>query len=269
MFKKDVVYNRRRDVHAKLGGNRQSGIADCSGQPYVLLFSNKSGSSYGYEDGWRQEDEVFIYTGEGQVGDMEWKRGNKAIRDHVANGKSLLLFEGTSTKGQVKFVGEFVCSEFLMSQRPDIDGNLRNAIQFLLSPSVISQVETVELQYETRDLSLNELRDIAVAKSRSAIASSTRTATTKIRERSAYVKAYVLKRADGHCEFSKQPAPFNRKDGSPYLEVRHVEMLAEGGSDDIRHCVAISPQIHREIHHGEHGGAINEKLKTYLIEIEK
>lgn len=268
MFKIGRIYNRRTQIHDVLGGNRQSGIANCSAAPHVLLFSNKSGSSYGYEDGWREGDEIFIYTGEGQVGDMKWDRGNKAIRDHLANGKSLLLFEGTNTKGQVRFLGDFTCSEFMMRQLPDIEGNLRNAIQFLLSPTAISQAETAELKPEIQDLSLKELRDIAVSKSKSSIASSTRTATTKVRERSAYVKAYVLRRADGHCEYSKQPAPFNRKDGSPYLEVHHVEMLAEGGSDDIRYCVAISPQIHREIHHGEHGEEINEKLKKYLLEIE-
>ena len=62
MFKIGRVYNRRTQIHDVLGGNRQSGIANCSAAPHVLLFSNKSGSSYGYEDGWRAEDEVFIYT---------------------------------------------------------------------------------------------------------------------------------------------------------------------------------------------------------------
>lgn len=269
MFKKDVVYNRRRDVHAKLGGNRQSGIADCSGQPYVLLFSNKSGSSYGYEDGWRAEDEVFIYTGEGQHGDMQWERGNKAIRDHAKNGKSLLLFEGSDTKGEVIFLGEFINSGFIETELLDAEGSIRKAFQFILSPSMIADEDVVDLKAEADSLSLEELRHRAISSSQSSAKASVRTATSTVRMRNAYVKEYVLRRADGRCEYSQEPAPFLKRDGTPYLEVHHVKMLAEGGNDNIRYCVAISPQVHREIHYGQNGEAINNELKVYLKKIEQ
>lgn len=268
MFTRGKTYNRRGDIHSKLGGNRQSGIANCSAHPYVLLFSNSSGTSYGYEDGWREDDEVFIYTGEGQVGDMKWERGNKAIRDHLSDGKSLLLFEGAKKKGEVTFVGEFSSSEHLLTELPDAEGNIRTAIQFLLSPSRIEESEALKVEPDINGLSLAELRKLAVSRSSSAKAMTTKTATTKVRERSAAVKAYVLKRANGYCEYSKQPAPFLKQDGTPYLEVHHVEMLAEGGSDDIRYCVAISPQVHREIHYGQNGEVINEELKRYLKQVE-
>ena len=269
MFKVGRSYKRKRDIHDRIGGNRQSGIANCSSAPYVLLFSNKSGSSYGYEDGWRAEDEVFIYTGEGQQDDMKWERGNKAIRDHAKNGKSLLLFEGADTKGEVIFLGEFINSGFIETELPDVEGSIRKAFQFILSPSLIAAEDVVELKAEAESLSLDELRHRAISRSQSSAKASIRTATTTVRMRSAYVKEYVLRRADGRCEYSQEPAPFLKRDGTPYLEVHHVEMLAEGGNDDIRYCVAISPQVHREIHYGQNGEAINNELKVYLKKIEQ
>jgi 5-methylcytosine-specific restriction protein A len=40
----------------------------------------------------RRQHGVFLYIGEGQKDDMLFVRGNKAIRDHAADGKDLHLF---------------------------------------------------------------------------------------------------------------------------------------------------------------------------------
>jgi 5-methylcytosine-specific restriction protein A len=60
--------------------------------PLIFLFTGESGEQYGYEDGW-DDNGVFLYTGEGQEGDMEFVRGNRAIRDHALDGKDLHLFQ--------------------------------------------------------------------------------------------------------------------------------------------------------------------------------
>ena len=86
---------RRRDLHAKLGGQQQSGISTPSQYPVIMIFSGESGKNYGYKDGW-QENDVYYYTGEGQEGDMKFIKGNKAIRDHLLNGKDIWLFGGAS-----------------------------------------------------------------------------------------------------------------------------------------------------------------------------
>jgi 5-methylcytosine-specific restriction protein A len=65
------------------------------------------------------------------------------------------------------------------------------------------------------------------------------------------VRAWVLQHADGICEFCRCPAPFMRADGLPYLEVHHVTPLAEGGSDKISNAVALCPNCHRRMHHGQ------------------
>jgi hypothetical protein len=69
--------------------------------PYLLLFTG-TGEHYGYEDGW-EPNRVYRYSGEGQVGDMKFNGGNRAIRDHAQHGKDLHLFkQGGKGEGPVR-----------------------------------------------------------------------------------------------------------------------------------------------------------------------
>src|SRR5437868_2905375 len=88
-FERGRVYNRRKEIHQKFGGQQQGGIATPNGAS-IFLFTGSQGTSYGYSDG-TLTDGTFEYTGEGQTGDMKFVRGNKAIRDHSRDGKDLLL----------------------------------------------------------------------------------------------------------------------------------------------------------------------------------
>ncbi|MBC8673865.1 HNH endonuclease [Aeromonas hydrophila] len=50
---------------------------------------------------------------------------------------------------------------------------------------------------------------------------------------------------------SKHKAPFNRvSDGTPYLEVHHIQPLANGGEDTIQNTMALCPNCHRKRHFG-------------------
>jgi hypothetical protein len=69
---------KRTDLHKQYGGQRQGGISTPRRWPFLFLFTGKSGSHFGYEDNWH--DGLFLYTGEGQSGDMQFRAGNKAIR---------------------------------------------------------------------------------------------------------------------------------------------------------------------------------------------
>jgi 5-methylcytosine-specific restriction enzyme A len=97
-FDTGKTYNRRRDIHSRFGGQQQGGIAASSQIPVVFLFAGASGKQYGCEDDWGK-DIVFLYTGEGQIGDMQFIRGNKAIRDHIPNQKDLMLFRNWKEAG--------------------------------------------------------------------------------------------------------------------------------------------------------------------------
>lgn len=81
-------------IHDVLKGERYKGIATPSEHPLIFIFTGESGSDYGYEDEFL-EDDTFLYTGEGTEGDMTMDDGNKAIRDHKENGDDIHLFEDT------------------------------------------------------------------------------------------------------------------------------------------------------------------------------
>ena len=126
----------------------------------ILLFSGASGQQYGYNDGW-SDDGLFLYTGEGQHGDMEFVRANAAIRDHANNGEDLHLFLQVGAGG-VRYEGQMVCTGYHQREAPDVDGNARQAIVFELVP--LTEFEEEEQFVETpADLipvgaSLEELR---------------------------------------------------------------------------------------------------------------
>jgi len=74
---------------------------------------------------------VFSYTGEGQSGDMEFTRGNLALRDHLKNGKRVFLFE-QSRKGFVKFISEMTFFDCDYYETHDTNGQSRTGIKFFL-----------------------------------------------------------------------------------------------------------------------------------------
>jgi hypothetical protein len=127
---------RRAMIHAEVSGQRQSGIVTPTKHPVVLIFSGSSGQAYGYAENDRLlEDGSFNYTGEGQVGDQEFKGGNKAIRDAQLNGKTIHLF--LSERREVTYKGELELSQspFSYRQAPDVNGVKRKVIVFNFVPA--------------------------------------------------------------------------------------------------------------------------------------
>ena len=117
--------------------------------------------------------------------------------------------------------------------------------------------------------SVEELRDLAYkASSSEAQQKKTSNSIKSWRERSRHVKAYVLARAKGVCEACNEPAPFVRKDGTPYLEPHHTTRLADEGPDHPRWVGAVCPNCHRRIHSGIDGSELNTELQEKLAKIE-
>lgn len=86
---------------------------------------------------------VFSYTGEGQMGDMQFTRGNLALRDHVLTGKRVFLFEQVS-KGFVRFVSEMTYFDCDYYPTFDTNGQMRMGIKFFLKRA------GVEVPYDLR-----------------------------------------------------------------------------------------------------------------------
>jgi 5-methylcytosine-specific restriction protein A len=256
------VYNRVQDIHDIYGGQRQGGISTPKAAPLIFLFTGESGGQFGSEDGPR-DDGIFVYTGEGQVGDMEFVRGNLTIRDHVQHGRDLLLFEKLRRVGFYRFLGNYACDGWELKQAPDRNGTQRQVIAFHLRSAVSADEREVEHEVdELGRLPLEELRRRAIedADEQPQRQEGHRTYI----QMSASVRAYVLRRASGICESCDQPAPFVRESGEPYLEPHHTRRLADGGPDHPHWVGAICPACHREIHHGKYGQKRNDELQAKL-----
>lgn len=75
--------------------------------------------------------------------------------------------------------------------------------------------------------------------------------TQRVFKRNPDVIAEVLDRANGICEVCRTQAPFIRaSDGTPYLEVHHKKLLAQGGDDTVDNAIAVCPNCHRKAHYG-------------------
>ncbi|MCS6191532.1 HNH endonuclease [Shewanella baltica] len=77
--------------------------------------------------------------------------------------------------------------------------------------------------------------------------------TTYVFKRNPDVIAEALYRADGRCENDKCQGykAFNRRsNGSPYLEVHHINPLSVGGLDIPENTIVLCPNCHREKHFG-------------------
>jgi 5-methylcytosine-specific restriction protein A len=261
------VYSRRADIHARYGGQQQGGISTPARFRCVFLFTGPTGEQHGYRDGWN-DDGVFLYTGEGQLGDMQFVRGNLKIRDHAADGRDLHLFEALASGEGYRYLGCFDCVGWEYRRGPDRAGQDRQVIVFQLLPESGAETALAPSDEQVPAATLDELRDRALAAVRPPAERSPREARRLYHERSALVRQYVLARADGICESCRRPAPFVRAGGTPYLEPHHTRRMADGGPDHPRWVGAVCPNCHREVHHGEHGQEVNRRLVEYLHSIE-
>jgi 5-methylcytosine-specific restriction protein A len=264
-FEVGRVYDRRADIHGPYGGQQQGGISTPTRARCVFLFTGPAGAQHGYLDDWN-EDGVFLYSGEGQSGDMEFTRGNLAIRDHARDGRDLHLFRGLGKGNGYRYAGRFDCAGWEFRRGPDTAGQDRRVIVFHLLP----ESDEEEPEQETGNTSGTQAVSLAVRREQAYEAvrppgeRPTRESRRLYYDRSAAVRAYVLGRAAGVCESCRRPAPFVRPSGTPYLEPHHTRRVADGGPDHPRWVGAVCPNCHSEVHHGRDGPEVNARLEEYL-----
>ncbi|HEY4739247.1 MAG TPA: HNH endonuclease signature motif containing protein [Candidatus Acidoferrales bacterium] len=255
MFVPEQLYNRKRDVHARFGGQEQGGMITPA-RYLILLVTGNSGRVHGCADHWSEDRLRFFYFGEGQSGDMKFTKGNLALRDHVSGGEDVHLFEEVPEKSvYLRYKGQMVCIGFTLADAPDNERNMRKAILFELVPLHAFQTtaeapapesSTAETEEEWSRASLDELRRKVVANSAEFRTPVERRALYRMRSRA--VRLYVLRRANGVCEGFRNPAPFVTSASIPYLEPHHIRRLTDGGPDNPTWVVAVCPNSHRRAH---------------------
>jgi len=80
------------------------------------------------------------------------------------------------------------------------------------------------------------------------------------------VRARVLIRAGGRCEFCKEKG-FKTANGEIYLETHHVIPLFENGPDNIQNVVALCPNDHRRAHHASNNLDLRKELLARLAQM--
>jgi 5-methylcytosine-specific restriction protein A len=260
---------KRKELHAAFGGQRQGGISTPTNYSAIFIFTGTSGESHGYEDGW-DENGLFFYTGEGQVGNMSFIRGNAAIRDHLKNNKDLHLFQ--SENGKIRYIDQMVCVGYEIRKGKDTHNDERNIIVFQLSPLKEYQGENQGGEKEdSKEIagwwhkSKEELRKEALVDRPVTIAKERK---QLYRERSKAVRYYVLKRANGVCEGCGEPAPFRNKEGILYLEPHHIKRLSDGGPDNPSWVAGLCPNCHRKAHYSDEAKDFNKSLLNKVAELE-
>jgi 5-methylcytosine-specific restriction enzyme A len=86
-------------------------------------------------------------------------------------------------------------------------------------------------------------------------------------ERSAAVQAWVLRQANGVCAACDKPAPFQKADGLPYLEIHHVKQLAAGGSDTPENAIAVCPNCHRALHYSHNKELLRNNILAKVVRL--
>jgi 5-methylcytosine-specific restriction protein A len=274
LFVPERLYRRRRDIHARFGGQEQGGMITPAQHKLIFLVTGSSGRLHGYEDRWDGDGYTFFYFGEGQIGDMKFVKGNLALRDHAGNGEDVHLFEEVPEKsGYLRYKGQMVCTGYEWVDAPDTKQNIRKAILFELVPlaSLDSandepQEEATEIDRVSSSQSLAELRHRALADSAESRTPVERRALFRMRSRA--IRRYVLARAAGKCEGCGASAPFVTQHGQPYLEPHHIRRLTDGGPDDPRWVAGVCPNCHRRAHHSLDAIEYNNQLIEIVARLE-
>lgn len=247
-FQIGQLYNRGEHIHQAFGGQMRGGICTPKRVPAIFLFTGKSGDQFGYVDAWSADRTVYSFAGEGQEGDMAMKGGNRAIRDHAADGKELHLFEALGKGQPIRYLGAFDYSGHREVPGVDKHGKHRKVLVFDLVPrgEFKPTADPEALNRMTRQLASKRWE--APPKGQ-AHPERVPQAQGEAIKRDPLVRAYVLHLANGICELCEQRAPFQDSDGDWYLEVHHVKQLAHGGPDTTENAVALCPNCHRAVHH--------------------
>jgi 5-methylcytosine-specific restriction protein A len=245
----DVLTNRQLMSTFKVsnsGGMRRSLETDT-----LVLVSDLTKSLY--LDEW--EGDILHYCGMGQKGDQTLTGyQNKTLAESRSNGVAVHLFE-VYEKNRYTYIGRLeLAGEPYHGTQDDVDKKPRRVWVFPLRlvsgqpPALPSQ--TVRQIEQRQRKQARRLSDAEVAKraAKNSGKAGSRTSTTTVYVRDAFVAEHARRRAAGHCELCKQPAPFKDKDGEPFLEVHHVVWLARGGQDSIENTVALCPNCHRRMH---------------------
>ncbi|MCL6605656.1 MAG: HNH endonuclease [Paenibacillus sp.] len=241
----------------------QSGIYLIGKEPnYQAIFIKATFDGGKYANDWIEKYDVlkyYMYSVNG-VFNPNYKY-NAAIINSIKTKTPIYVFEKQSTRLTLKGIYSYESdhSELLDGSRWFI----LNKINSLATNKVITQKEyDEEIGNQVRIARKRNRNERKKHLDDAPKHPETVTVTTTQFLRNSYVIAEALDRAKGICEECRKPAPFLRKDLTPFLEVHHKKPLAEGGEDTIDNAVALCPNCHRASHHAAKVITLTEAIIT-------
>lgn len=238
------------DLHDIFGVGNMGGMRRSQKNNLLLIVSDHTKSFY--EDKWYGD--VLYYTGMGKFGDQQLTSQNKTLAESNKNGVAIYLCEVLES-GKYIFHGRVqLVQEPFQEDQKDSEGSLHKV--WIFPVKVVDSNDSIDKEildrYEAtkeqtaKGMSEEELRQ--TAKEHSGKKSSYRSVSSTTYVRDPYIAEYAKNRAKGICQLCGQRAPFNDKDGKPYLESHHIIWLSKGGDDSIENTVALCPNCHRKMH---------------------
>lgn len=110
------------------------------------------------------------------------------------------------------------------------------------------EISSVDLIDSERRKSSNALNDLDHEPPGNQNPDRARTVTNSF-VRNSKVRAFVLKKAEGKCEYCGKRG-FTTVSGQSYLEAHHIISLAKQGPDSVQNVIALCPDHHRQAHYG-------------------
>lgn len=86
-------------------------------------------------------------------------------------------------------------------------------------------------------------------------------------KRDTKVRAYVIKRAKGCCEYCGKRG-FEMANGQHYVEAHHIIALSQQGSDTTQNVIALCPDHHRQAHFGADAEVLEQAFLNKMKSIE-
>ncbi|RJX40888.1 NUDIX domain-containing protein [Paenibacillus pinisoli] len=228
----------------------QSGIYLIGDEPnYLAIFIKATFSDGKYPNEWIQKYDVLKYYmySLNNVFKSDYKY-NAAIINSPKYDVPIYVFEKQAEKCLLKGIYKYERDE-----GNPVDGSKWFILNKVNSFDTKKAVTHREYEQEvSKQVTISKTRNRAERRERlqtAPKAPGTVTVTSTQFVRNGDVIVEVLERARGICEECKKPAPFLRKDLTPFLEVHHVEPLSEGGEDTVENAKALCPNCHRAAHH--------------------
>jgi 5-methylcytosine-specific restriction protein A len=264
------IFNRRADLQDYYGCDLVKGISRSEPGGLIIAVADPASTKHNYIDRLLDDGKFEYYGQKAKIADPKanapdpWHNNNPLIRDHVENEEEIVLF--TKQGEQYQCEGTWTLESYRTGVIVE-EGIEQDHIIFLLSPLVTKNIEispsdVVSLLSLPPDILRKEAYEAANA------APGKKETTTNYYRRSAKIVAYALQRSKGCCETCNKKAPFDRPDGTFFLEVHHLFRLSDGGPDEPTKVAAVCPDCHRELHFGANGLKLNKRLRAKISEKE-